>query len=99
VPPKRDTAVMLECPMIRAGVKTSPPDCSRWVRRCVAANTAQFAIDLVTRSPALLIHRGRTNPSVVARVLRTSNNTRIIPTKGTNPAVMIIESKECVARD
>jgi hypothetical protein len=45
------------------------------------------------------IHKGRTNPSVVARVLRTSSNTRIIPTNGTKPAAMMIESKECVARD
>src|ERR1700730_1445032 len=44
-------------------------------------------------------HNGRTNPLVVARVLQTSNNTRIIPTNGTKPAVMMIESKECVARD
>src|SRR5271154_6177275 len=44
-------------------------------------------------------HNGRTNPWVVARVLRTSNNTRIIPTNGPNPAVTTMESKECVARD
>src|SRR5580704_2742582 len=44
-------------------------------------------------------HSGRTNPWVVARVLRTNNNTRIIPTNGTNPAVTTMESKECVAWD
>src|SRR5580704_2212040 len=44
-------------------------------------------------------HSGRTNPWVVAFVLRTSNNTKIIPTNGTNPAVTTMESKECVARD
>jgi len=38
---------------------------------------------------------GRTKPSFVARVLRTSSSTRSIPTNGTRPATTIILSKEC----
>ncbi|MDT7813964.1 MAG: hypothetical protein QOJ42_3880 [Acidobacteriaceae bacterium] len=39
----------------------------------------------------------RTSPSRVARVLRTSKRTRIIPRNGTRPATMMIVSNECVA--
>lgn len=48
---------------------------------------------------AVTSHIGRVSPRSVARVLRTSNSTRIIPTKGTSPATMMIVSNECVASD
>ena len=39
------------------------------------------------------LQSGRTRPCSVARVLRTSNSTRSIPTKGTRPATITTVSK------
>src|SRR5215469_1542812 len=47
-------------------------------------------------SACLSMHQiRRTSPSSVARVLRTRTSTRIMATKGTNPATIMIGSKEC----
>src|SRR5690349_24126763 len=49
-----------------------------------------------TQPPANALQSVRTRPRSVARVLRTSDSTRIIPIKGTRPATTTIVSKACV---